>query len=179
MSVLATISIWVTSMFFGSHSSLETGLFAPKSGGTARHTSCLKPGWPSNSAIWLAGGKFPSLGYDAFRSYGKNTGLYLVFFDDSFTCSFMLRNTDFSFERAVLGQFDQQEPDCTENFSFRLSQLCMRHLAEWQVDVFWEWGLFVLAHAPFRSYWSKWKKRRAKFCFSFKTLTSGTLSWSY
>lgn len=85
---------------------------------------------------------------------GKTQVYILSFYDDSFTCSFMLRNTDFSFETAVLGKFDQQKPDCTENFSFRLSQLCMQHLAEWHVDVFWERGLFVLAHATFRSYWS-------------------------
>lgn len=45
--------------FFGSHSSLETGLFAPKAGGTARHTYCLKPvDHPTVPSNWLVGSCF-------------------------------------------------------------------------------------------------------------------------
>lgn len=47
-------------------------------------------------------------------------------------------------------------------------------LAEWQANVFWLWGLFVLAHATFRSYWRRWTKWRTKCCFSLQTLTHGT-----
>ncbi len=81
MSVLASFSIWVTSIFWLTLITGNRGLFAPKSGENlaTRHMRCLKlvdhPTVPFNWPVESWGGFFRgdilALGYDAFSLYEK------------------------------------------------------------------------------------------------------------